>query len=581
MANWTTYDAQIYPSTGTAFDFPERKWGYSNQAGVCFSGGGTRALSAAMGQLRGLTEIGVMGKFDYMSCVSGGSWAGSLYTYYNTGATGDAQFLGPVVDPPNIATGTSPGQLGYIDPYCLGWTATREFLLAIAQYLAIYSVDEVWEKAVGGVFLSKFGLFPTGPTAIPGYTGVHNPPGYFTLTGATEVELKQNNPALTGDHFNLVRAGGGGGNLTRRPYLIINACIVGITNNIGGEDLVTFQYTPLYTGSPLAKSVSYPSTVQQDGPDVPNDPQAPSNTSVLVGGGFIQSFAFGGKAPTKRPSTQNFVTGPAPPEPFDLASAVGTSSSAFADAAIGLGANVAPQENYFPITGNAGQADTQMAFGDGGLLDNNGLLALLQRQVKKAVVFVNTEWPINLNYDPTKTPNTGSNEDIDSAVPPLFGYPYTSVTEGIYMKNNQVFCQKEWAPFVKKLQALKSQPNNPPIVLRTTFEVLRNDWWGIKGSDPTAYCNNGTKGPDSWQVEILWCFLDHVGAWESQLHPNIQAMIKAGKNGPFPYFPNYLTVDENNNYTLVQLTTEQVNLLGDLTCWCVTDMKNVITSFLN
>ena len=578
MAQWIDYDAQIYPSDGTTFDFPERKWGYGNRTGVCFSGGGTRALSAAMGQLRALTKLKLIGQIDYISCVSGGSWAGSLYTYYNTGPTGgDAQFLGPVVEPQNIATGDSPGQLGYIDPYCLGWTATRNIVLAFLETYRKYPKHEIWEKLVGGVYLSKFGLFPTGPSGLTGYSGVSNPPGYFTLTGATEHTIKQRNPPLTGDHFNLVRRGDDG--VTRRPYLIVNACLEGIAEKLGSENLVTFQYTPLYSGSPLAKTVSYPAASKADGPSVPDDPDARADTTLLVGGGFIESFAFGGRAPSRPASKDNYVTGPAPPEPFDLASAVGTSSSAFANAIAGLGEIVAPEEDYFPITGAGGQTTTKMTFGDGGLLENNGMLALLQRQVKKLVVFVNTGWPVNTSYDPSNPPNTGEVHDIDYSVPPLFGYPYKSVNEGIYMLHNQVFCQKEWAPFVKELQNIKKQPNNQPLILHKKLEVLRNDWWGIRGSDRVEYCQQGKTGPDSWQVEILWVFLDKVGAWETQLGKGIQDLINEGAQGPFPEFPNYATIGENPA-DIVQLTFEQVNLLADLTCWCVTSNESTFRSFL-
>ena len=46
-----------------------------NTVGVCFSGGGSRALSATMGQLRGLRALGVLDDVLFISSVSGGTWA--------------------------------------------------------------------------------------------------------------------------------------------------------------------------------------------------------------------------------------------------------------------------------------------------------------------------------------------------------------------------------------------------------------------------------------------------------------------------------------------------------------------------
>ena len=41
--------------------------------GVCLSGGGSRALSAGMGQLRGLSYLNLLGQVKALSTVSGGS----------------------------------------------------------------------------------------------------------------------------------------------------------------------------------------------------------------------------------------------------------------------------------------------------------------------------------------------------------------------------------------------------------------------------------------------------------------------------------------------------------------------------
>ncbi|CAD0302421.1 hypothetical protein [Xanthomonas hortorum] len=45
----------------------------SDAVGICLSGGGSRALSCALGQLRGLRSLGLLDKVAAISSVSGGT----------------------------------------------------------------------------------------------------------------------------------------------------------------------------------------------------------------------------------------------------------------------------------------------------------------------------------------------------------------------------------------------------------------------------------------------------------------------------------------------------------------------------
>ncbi len=69
------------------------------------SGGGTRAMVCATGQLQALRKIGVLdsvGYVGYLSCVSGGSWASVPFTYYNAGAANDDELLGKIIMPKEL-----------------------------------------------------------------------------------------------------------------------------------------------------------------------------------------------------------------------------------------------------------------------------------------------------------------------------------------------------------------------------------------------------------------------------------------------------------------------------------------------
>lgn len=60
---------------------------------VCLSGGGFRSFSCAIGQFRGLYELGRIDDVDLISGVSGGAWFASVHSFANPGA-GIRAFLG-------------------------------------------------------------------------------------------------------------------------------------------------------------------------------------------------------------------------------------------------------------------------------------------------------------------------------------------------------------------------------------------------------------------------------------------------------------------------------------------------------
>ncbi|MEM1323055.1 MAG: hypothetical protein AAGG75_22510, partial [Bacteroidota bacterium] len=147
------YQTRLWINKGTDFEFAEKQLGVKQRTGVCFSGGGTRSLSATMGQLRGLQSLQLIDKVDYISCVSGGSWASALFTYYKSNPQGtqgpisDADFLGPVVAPHDIMVNPphdpTKNWLGTADPKRLGTTATNSLVESFFLVLIEWATDYV------------------------------------------------------------------------------------------------------------------------------------------------------------------------------------------------------------------------------------------------------------------------------------------------------------------------------------------------------------------------------------------------------------------------------------------------------
>lgn len=152
--------AQLYPFPPTSI---------TSGVGVCLSGGGSRAASASMGELRGLRSLGLLDQVSALSTVSGGSWAGVPFTYLPSSIS-DEEFLGGVVSNPHDLTwthqsGQDPARaLDVLSDHALGSLCTRlgllEFLAKAAELLDHYrdSPHVLWCRAVGALILEPFGL---------------------------------------------------------------------------------------------------------------------------------------------------------------------------------------------------------------------------------------------------------------------------------------------------------------------------------------------------------------------------------------------------------------------------------------
>ena len=535
-----TFTTQVWYSDGTSYTWPEQQAGVKPNVGICFPGGGTRALCATMGQLRGLLSFDFLKHVDYISCVSGGSWASCAFTYYRAGATSDADLLGPVTQPQDITL----NGLSNVPTSSLGWGATQDLGDAIeAANHAGVPEDLLWAVAVGNVFFARYGLFDP------------EHPSYFSLDEESVAKIKAANPSLANAPFHVVRKPSD----YKMPYLLINGTMDGpsATTPYNPDQLVMITYSPLYSGIPFQQTIVYPMAKMR---------HVRGTITALVGGGFIETFAWGCDAPAA-PAVDGRVTVNAPASVFSLVHASGTSSSAFAGAfeKIKLLDGLLPEQNYWPpVAAGGAQPPAQLFdFGDGANLENYGLIPLVMRGVKRVILFLNTETPLKLNYDPAS--GTASDSDLDSTLPPLFGIPVTSIF-GTDPDYNHVFPASDYAPLIQELQALKK--NGQPMVVTKTHEVLPNPFWGIAGG--------GT-------VEILYVYLDEVASWKSQIADEwVKIQLDLGDVGEFPHFPNYKTIDENllPPWSLTQLTPRQVNLLADLTCWVVLQHRSTIEQFV-
>ena len=316
-----------------------------------------------------------------------------------------------------------------------------------------------------------------------------------------------------------------------RPHLVINACLVWPPPAEGPAEerqRVGFEYTPLGVGTPCRSML-----------------RAPSGASCTVGGGYLESFAFGCPAPGSGPAAGGRIRVVPPSRPFTLADATGATSVTSTRAAT---AAMVPRARHWPPGADDGQPGRVHSFGDGGDIENFGLIALLRRRVERIVVFVNTLHPLAAEVRPGATSGALG---IDPYIPPLFGYGTTKCP------HNQVFARAALKGVVAALQQAKRRGRG--VVAATRLAVEPNAWWGVAGG---------------WEVEIGWVYNERAPAWEARLDAEVRRAIDEGQpphgGGPFAHFPFYRTEGQNPG-CLVRLTAPQVNLLADLSCWTVVE----------
>jgi hypothetical protein len=576
--------------------------------GVALSGGGSRALSAGMGELRGLARLQLLGKTKALSTVSGGSWLGVTFEYLTSG-TADGDFLGPYVEPGQL----TPEGLEELPPGNIANAVDSDLFsipaLGVEAYLLYKHLktppDFLWQALMGLHILAPYGLYEPDPA------GGMQPTSLFSWdAGTLQAQVTGPNPALAAVTAHLVA---GGPDRIRRPFLICNTALFLNEPQTLIRFLAPVQATPVQAG-------------------IVGAPTGTDANGRTPGGGGVTPFAFSSN-PTAVAGTDVTVS---QQRQLSLTDIVGASSAAFADtlenqfaiweqdplqfiellgellkdvwdwleghlegradlsqarsfvASPPTGADFAeiaelkadlgslkaliPQYQYWPVAGAAGEPQTNPTrFADAGSLENSGVNALLSyTDVDRILAFLNASTP--MAAAPLGMFDAGGHEIPDTRViltediPPLFGYqPYQS-NQGYRLyagarnpvfpqgKNSQVFEPSLLAEVIQGLWAANGAGQNLNATLYTqSLATLDNPWFGVRGGR---------------RVTVLWVYPNRAAAWFDQLTPAVQALLAPfGDPRSLDGFPHYSTLDTD-------LTATQVNLLASLTSWMVADPAN-------
>lgn len=469
--------------------------------GLAFSGGGTRSASATLGQLRGLRHIGLLDKVRYCSCVSGSSFTTIAFTYLPDSWT-DKTFLGSVIPPEDL----SVDHLQQTDRNsCAHAIADSVLVDDYFKHMIRLAGDEAVSRALGDVFLNPFGL-----------DGLRR---FFSFDQRSVDLILSHNPHMKVSDFFQVRSG--------RPFLITNSLILRPENSPPLPTRIPFESTPLYVGvRPLFRGAG------SRGRD--------------IGGGYIEPFGFDSDAPEEPPSESNRVRvrlGTSRHR-YTLSDVMGSTCAAPAEVLAQAGLNFVgfPEFRYWPVVSIGDVTTKEYEIGDGGILENLGVMPLLARKVENIIVFVNT-----------KDELTGTGLGlINTSIPPLFGQ-----TPGF--ETNHVFAAGRYEILVEGLLAAKNAGET--VLFRDRYKVLENPHFGIEGG---------------WEVNVLWVYNERVPKWEQKLPAEIRGMIGTSSLANFPHYRTFF----QNPPAFIDLSAKQTQLLAHLSCWNVINKAEVFHSML-
>jgi hypothetical protein len=589
--------------------------------GVCLSGGGSRAMTAGMGQLRALSYLtsgnqSLLGQVKAISTASGGSWLGVPFAFLPANAPSDASYLGSynsnqgalkLAELAQLPAGNAGVPLT-TELFSLPGIAAQAYLLW--KFLHV-PANMLWQTALALHLLSDCDLYSMVSAFNLG------PNDMFSFDRATVQKDVTNpgsqpplNPSLAQEtvHFFADQVSS---SRTPRPFLICNISMLVNEPGAAVQFLAPVQATAFLTG-------------------ILGTPQGTDDNGQPLGGGGVSSFAFN----SNFVSAQNGVATVEQTRQWSLIDIMGASSAFYAqelkDQFLQWAADpkkfaadlaeslekiwewiqkhfpshmhasaldhlkllaaphllnapflkvnwpafdaIIPAYNYWPVSSPQPLSNPQSTqFADGGSLENtaiNGLLAY--SDVKSVISFINTEQPLVAGKYGISDGQGGTLPDtnyiVDEMIPPLFGYrPYESGEIDESYTGYVLYATTNYSDY--------EMYKNNQIFDSRYFPALLQGLAAAAGagliSNSPIFTQNlevlpnttfGIKGGQS--ITVVWCYLNYAAAWGELFAGNsdVQKLIQsevASHN-----FPHYHTPD-------TCMSASQINLIAGLTSWSV------------
>lgn len=607
----STWKARLYPTTDEPMriDRVSEPGATPGNVGICFSGGSSRAMTAAMGQLRALCRLEangapLFGQARAVVAISGGSWCLTPFTYLKDDVT-DAAYYGAWCAPEDLKV--LPPRPGFVDqtpragsiddlhPQSIGQvTIESSFSVPPLSFEAMELHDrlgaaseDIWQSLMARHILKRYALYRPGVGEAPTTT--------FTLDAAHRATLVADNPGLDPAAVHVCASGPG---RVRRPFLIVGSGLLVDDDGDSYRMQVAVHTTPVFTGA-----LGAPDAVDANG--------------RKAGGGGVSSFAFASR-PASAP------TGDAIAVTIDrfwsLFDAIGTSSVCYAEAVQNFynqliedpegtrkkaaekipdlllpkteptalkelarwAAALNPLYHCWPVRDpSPAEGMVRNGLTDGGTLDNTGITFMLAyADIDRIIAFYNSADRMHdvalgvVGPDGAEAPDTRI--FVSEQIPPLFGYQPWVEGKGYRLyagdpapakpqfSRNQVFEATAFAPFLRAMRDASQAGGawyTAPTVVTAELRVLANPWHGIRG-------RGGPGDADPRPIRLTLGYLARVRRWRDRLQKHVQRVL-GDVDDPKSYgsFPHVSTLRTS-------LGARTTVLLAHQAAWCVADPAN-------
>jgi hypothetical protein len=403
------------------------------------------------------------------------------------------------------------------------------------------SIAEAWYSAIQLMYLDPVGIAPNQR---------------FSWSQATVNDIKRRNPSLEHEEF-IIPAN------DSWPFLYVGITLVGPTKYApygkNNHNYSRIDITPLYIGQMKTTDIIYKYFFNL-------------LKKVVRIGGLVESFAF---APTGLGSSGGLSKGiksnelrniPEPERILDLQFVAGAATFApgsLAGSVPLVGNSFKDKMSYWSPAYQKKTETYDMLCADGGVIDNIGLMSYLQRRVKKIILFMNYEVPLQDFENWNVSTDLLKENQISDAVPSFFGIIEEAgeIFERAYdYHKNYVFNRNDYSRVVIALQHAQQQGNG--IIATLNLTTIRNDHWGIS---------------EGFTAQITFVYLGRISNWENKLSDDMRKLVipyglenNLGENikyGPFSNFPHYNTFKPQNY--------KRTNLLANMIGWSILENKRL------
>lgn len=490
--------------------------------GLVFSGGGTRSATLTLGQLRALHELNILDEVQYISAVSGGSWASLPFIYHPNSES--EKFLGKYL-PPNELT------LEYLKAHNseLG-KAITEARVFFSFWKSVFTLkgDKIFASILNDIFLEPFDL---------------NQKKFFTLNEATAKSITDdNNSNYLNSKQDLYYAN------HDKPFLIVGGTVQakhkGTKLVSKSEDIYPLDITPLYIG-------------------IPTKTEALARQKNKIGGGFIEPFLYDSLAPNKpfefSQQRTNQLTLEDSSNIFTLSDVIaisGAAPQALISGALGkllqLNDIGLPEFHHWPISSSLPeymdyhQLEDELEHGDGGNIDNIGIMPLLARKVSNLIVFINTQEDFNYGYsNSNQIPKYALYSDLQD----YFRFDPKRA-------KNQVFEEHKLKELYRGFERKKI--SGEPLVYCDRYQVKSNSHFAV----------------EPYKANICWYYNDLAENWLKQVlakessleHEEKQKIFL--KKPPYDHIPHSRTFGEEFGQ-IIDRRAKHVNIESNISSWSV------------